>query len=357
MADTVNKRKERINYFDIAKGIGIILVVLGHLEYISLELRYAIVSFHMPLFFVVSGMLMNVTNDESKEIGTYIRSKAKRILMPYMYFSIIYLFIIVGLIFISPDTYTWVYFYENAYLAGCMYGISVLWFLPALFFASIIFVAIRKKVGHYMTIVLVAIITISAYLCNYGLQILNISHGKEFVFFHLNIFLTMILRSLISVMFICVGYYFYKLIENIKVKSVIDFIIGIILLIPVVIISQKNQAVDIHFLVFNNCLLYLFCSCVGSMAVIFISRSLGKTTNIAPICLLKYYGENSLVIMATHMDMYVLYFSLLICNKIVDISNLFLFCLITILIVFIIEIVIIEIINRFFPFIVGKKRV
>lgn len=49
---------KRINYFDTAKGIAIISVVIGHyiqnhgLGYIPLNLFY---SFHMPLFFVVSG--------------------------------------------------------------------------------------------------------------------------------------------------------------------------------------------------------------------------------------------------------------------------------------------------------------
>ena len=46
---------KRIRYFDMAKGLGIILVVLGHIEYISDELRAWISSFHMPLFFILSG--------------------------------------------------------------------------------------------------------------------------------------------------------------------------------------------------------------------------------------------------------------------------------------------------------------
>ena len=43
----------RVKYFDLAKGIGIILVVLGHMENIDASIRIWIASFHMPLFFVI----------------------------------------------------------------------------------------------------------------------------------------------------------------------------------------------------------------------------------------------------------------------------------------------------------------
>ena len=42
---------KRISYIDMAKGIGIILVVLGHSIFPSENLTTWIYSFHMPLFF------------------------------------------------------------------------------------------------------------------------------------------------------------------------------------------------------------------------------------------------------------------------------------------------------------------
>lgn len=48
------KKEKRIDYIDIAKGIGIILVVIGHcINGHSIAGRY-ISSFHMPLFFFIS---------------------------------------------------------------------------------------------------------------------------------------------------------------------------------------------------------------------------------------------------------------------------------------------------------------
>ena len=43
--------KKRLEYIDIARGIGIVLVVLGHcLSQLDGSLRTFIYSFHMPLF-------------------------------------------------------------------------------------------------------------------------------------------------------------------------------------------------------------------------------------------------------------------------------------------------------------------
>lgn len=50
---------KRLDYLDIAKGIAIFLVVMGHavLAFDTPYWRLAIYAFHMPLFFLVSGMV------------------------------------------------------------------------------------------------------------------------------------------------------------------------------------------------------------------------------------------------------------------------------------------------------------
>lgn len=55
----MEQAKNRIEYLDIAKAIAIFLVVVGHaaLTFDKPYWRIAIYSFHMPLFFVVSGVV------------------------------------------------------------------------------------------------------------------------------------------------------------------------------------------------------------------------------------------------------------------------------------------------------------
>lgn len=56
---TAFNEKKRDVTFDIMKGIGIILVVLGHVQQLDFyPLKTAIYTFHMPLFFILAGYLI-----------------------------------------------------------------------------------------------------------------------------------------------------------------------------------------------------------------------------------------------------------------------------------------------------------
>ena len=50
-------KQERKLYLDIAKGIGILLIVLGHQNYFSYDGRLCtlVYSFHLPLFILLGG--------------------------------------------------------------------------------------------------------------------------------------------------------------------------------------------------------------------------------------------------------------------------------------------------------------
>ena len=66
---------ENLEYIDVAKGIGILLVVLGHnLQDLPLMTSW-IYSFHMPLFFAISGFLDAYKNSNRfpiKSTNTFI---------------------------------------------------------------------------------------------------------------------------------------------------------------------------------------------------------------------------------------------------------------------------------------------
>ncbi len=47
--------KQRNLTFDIMKGIGILLVLIGHVWQLPDSIHQTIYSFHMPMFFIVAG--------------------------------------------------------------------------------------------------------------------------------------------------------------------------------------------------------------------------------------------------------------------------------------------------------------
>ena len=138
---------KRISYIDMAKGIGIILVVYGHLGFASESVLTWITSFHMPLFFILSGMLLSHTNSVTYSMKDFISKKAKALLTPYFTFS--FLSILFSAI-LDFSTFT-AYLPDALMQTFSFYGISVLWFLPALFFGETIFLWLRKHTSFFFT--------------------------------------------------------------------------------------------------------------------------------------------------------------------------------------------------------------
>lgn len=73
---------KRKSFIDIAKGIGIILVVLGHLDTGGQISREIIYSFHMPLFFILSGAFAKTNTD----FKAYLTKSFKTLYIPYLIF-------------------------------------------------------------------------------------------------------------------------------------------------------------------------------------------------------------------------------------------------------------------------------
>ena len=102
MSDNV-LQASRFTYLDIAKGIGILLVVIGHCipdastsEGISIwgykVLFNIIYSFHMPLFFFIAGFFLSresIVKKGQTKLDVVI-ARAKRLLVPYFFVGMCY---------------------------------------------------------------------------------------------------------------------------------------------------------------------------------------------------------------------------------------------------------------------------
>ena len=159
--------KERIKWVDIAKGIGIVCVVMGHIFSAQMPAHKIIFLFHMPLFFFVSGFLYK----EQPDNKAYIVKKAKNLLIPY--FSVFALVFPVLIFTYMPEGYTldmiaWdtlYYVLGGHYLRGLVYDIFIaMWFLTCLFLVQVIYnyihTMLKKRTIHFI----VFIMLIAAYI-------------------------------------------------------------------------------------------------------------------------------------------------------------------------------------------------
>ena len=368
-------KNKRISYFDLAKGIGIILVVLGHMENIDAGLRTWISSFHMPLFFMISGMLMAAKREqEGNTVDVYIK-KAKGILIPYMWFSIIYVPIdIMNLYIHHIDEHTFV---QNI-LDSCTFaGISVMWFLPALFIAEIVAVYIIRKISEVNTKLDSRILTFFAgvltmaiaYAAWTFIRPYYDAYSYSYILGTLLGFIRVILRGLVMSTHVINGFITFSIIKEVEEKYLsakgneqkailslkgYSIALGVILLVINMGLCMKNGAVDNHFLTLNNAFLYYICATLGSYAIIFISKGLDS---IKPV---DYLGRNSLIIMATHLQCYLLYAGILVAIAIdayVTRAKSYVYMFNSVLFTMLFELIVIVVINKFFPFIIGKGSI
>lgn len=133
---------ERRKDLDFAKGIGIILMVLGHCystgngTYI---LRW-LYSFHMPLFFIIPGIVYGIYRRHTADsVWNVAKKKAKRLLIPYFFFATAtaIAFCVWGRRTLDDfGTYMW--------RIVTLQGINAMWFLPCFLASELIFLTANR---------------------------------------------------------------------------------------------------------------------------------------------------------------------------------------------------------------------
>lgn len=137
--------KNRIEWVDRCKCIAIYFVVYGHF---CLDNKY-VYAFHMPLFFLLSGFVLNEKKYEFKD---FLKSRINGILIPYIFFYLLtwLYWLVVERNFRSVDLEWWQpllgMLYSSPQWNGFMSHNAVLWFLPCLFIVETIVFLILKHV-------------------------------------------------------------------------------------------------------------------------------------------------------------------------------------------------------------------
>lgn len=315
----LQKSNSRIVWIDLAKGLAIFLVVVGHI-YSGGIFQTWLYSFHIPLFFIVSGCLMSYKNKDNKKLSMIIIGSIKNLMVPYVTFSI--LTIAMRLAF---SNFSITIFKQDLRATIVLHGVWTLWFLSTLFIAEILFYVIRRSFNKDYIRIIVTIVLFFSSLMLSG---------------HSNSILIGIFRSFIALGFVSIGYYTFKSINKIDLPYYSIFI----LIVANIILSQYNGKVDLDLLSFNNLFLYTLNSILGSMAIMLLLKKLKN------IKLLTYWGSNSLIIMCTHI--YILEFAIMVTGSTFAgyINENIL-----IVVIMMLEYPIITVINRFMPFMLGKR--
>ena len=370
MSDT----KKRLDYLDMTKGLGMILVLIGHLQGDSIftfspyiqPLCVFIFSFHMPMFFIVSGILLAIKNDEVKPLKEVAKSRFRGIMIPYLWFSLFYLIVVVTALIkgeIAVQT-----LYLNIWYVISGYGMNVLWFLPALYLGELLFILLRRRIRDHIPFITVVVLSNAiVYFLSYFVGIAK--YPTPFAE-RMHDLITVILRPILVCGFISIGYYTHKLLRKgsqigdffnkpeLNEKGKVSFkyraayiVLGLMLFGVCFGLFRVNNGIDFRSLAFRNVFFFFVCALSGSFGMISLCKGLPR------IPLFCYWGIGSLIFMATHNSQTVLTFSLktaMYVNQYLTRARGYICYAIVIVIITAYSTFMIWLIRRFFPFIIGK---
>ena len=138
----------RLKYIDVARAFAIFFIVFGHAlsHSMNIEPIYKFIySFHVSAFFIISGYVFKIKSASFKD---FLKKKLLRIMVPYLFWAIVFLIPYIFLILNISDVFN--LNNENnifVLLAKILYGNgnndslnqnTSLWFLPALFSMQVI---------------------------------------------------------------------------------------------------------------------------------------------------------------------------------------------------------------------------
>lgn len=266
------KNYPRLDYVDIVKGLGITLMVFGHgySQNTNFPVMIWIYSFHMPLFFITTGVLYGIKREKNLKFNW--RQKVKTLLVPFILWNTVYqIFIsILKIIGGAPVKKTIISNLQMVlYLGG-----SAMWFLPVMFFASMFF-----------------LITIKNQKLNISVTILMCIIGL-FASIHVTIIET-ILKAFVATAFIGIGFYLFPLfINKIRIKYlVILFFINMVLIF-------ENGMVSIADRIYHNPIFYYINGSIGTLLIYQVAMNMKKKNCFYRF--FRYWGKNSIKILCFH---------------------------------------------------------
>ncbi len=324
MGDYKTIVKSRIDEIDVAKGIGILLVLLGHsITLIDNSVNTVILSFHMPLFFYLSGLVINANHS----FFEYFCRRFKQIGSAF----------VTG-VFLTFTTWCLIdVVLQKEKLNDGLHIERFIdnWFLVSML-ASCLVAFLFIKGGD----------VISAFGGSFSLVAwMILDSGQTFPSKYIQ-------QTALAIPFVIMGYYTFKTNIYKKIVSVFEKheVLYLLSAVTLCALAHINGGVAMAANIYNNKALFVITSLLGIVLTLGVSRLLKRCK------LLIFCGRNSMIIFITHFSVQK------ILNYILRRVGIFCFMdypyyLFVFFTIVIVEIFVVIGINKYVPFLFGKTKV
>lgn len=298
--------EQRDNTVTIVKAIGIILMVWGHAMVWGTPVCNVIYTFHMPLFFLMSGYCFKEKYIYDAKL--FVMRKLKGIYVPFVVFSLIFLAL--------HNVFTKIYIYDEGWIYGWKdfawhtsrivtrmshseYLLSPFWFLKELFLGNLIFYFTYKgvrwviekwrlKVGdlklgvEWTTIIGLFVLAEVACMVHFRVPYFGLSHN-----------------SIYAAFFIAAGYLWKK--SQIDIDKWWIWVIGIAA-VALEVVFIGGTAVNDRTPV--TMLYYTLPAILGTMVVFNMSKYIDRILSGRGKSFVLFLGNHTIFIVALHFLMF-----------------------------------------------------
>lgn len=272
---------KRDNTIDIAKGITIFLMVLGHNIFNSI-ISEKIYIFHMPLFFFLSGFFI-----KKEPFVEFVQNKIKRLILPFIFYwlfiriwNCIFIFITNGL---SADAIK-DYINSERFFPNS----GSLWFLISLFSVCVVSYFLIFKIRTLYVIVILILFNIIAYTLPNVQGVFPLYYGQ----------------SMLVLPFFVFGYWFYNVNKNNSLYKYLislssTYIIFLIFLTFLLLLFIPWENLDISVQMWSNPISLYGGAFCGILLILLFSSYISKKIRLLSN-LFSLWGKESLHILGYH---------------------------------------------------------
>lgn len=331
----------RISYIDTSKAIAIYLVILGHVVDVGTPLKTGLYTFHMPLFFMLTGMTYKWPFDKSwQTIKARMVRYAGTLLIPYVLFALFY----------SKLTYPNLAFigYSSWHTIKLAGSLSSLWFLMALFMSHV-YLLLLHKVLPKQIITLPFAMSITALLLL--IIVVFLPYGGKYGY------PLMTNVAFVGAAFIMIGLLLRKMFDYYGGLNVAwrlsAFLVAIILFVVTIPLNHPMPGyVLMADGLYGNVALFAVTAILGGTAVIMFSQI--SDVLLSHCTSLMWIGRNTLGIFLVHK--FFINGAHIITNKMgLDYNNVIIACILSVM-VLLVSCIVVMVINRYIPFLLHYEK-
>ena len=319
--------RDRILWIDTAKSLGILLVFLGHVLYYNNSIEYvtkAIYSFHMPMYFMLSGMVMRRLENRRK----FLWIKFIRLLLP-----VIIAYLLFTPLFFLLEESSFYFSIHDVYITGSIAHNPPLWFFICLFevYCIVALLGIYDYSRKLQLMVSVVSFILVAIVIHFKLPLYFFGIDKAilgFAFFSLGIVMKDYISGLFEKRYLVV------------LLMVLWFMLGVLL----------NGKTSMYGFTFNHYTLFVLGANSGSLTFFFLAKKLENNQFIMR------YSQYTIFIIVSHYLLVVVFNRIINNWGIVDPVAYFVVSILYVALCILLYLPLSRVVVKYFPLINGRIK-